>query len=128
MCDGTARELHPETTVVSCCVPQAQHLLHQDGLFVGSSAAMNCVGAVKVARQLGPGHTIVTILCDAGHRRVAQLCDRLFVSCFLCFGWWLGQDSTSFTSSSARQAPEQVSQPGVPAEVQSGPHPQLDRP
>ena len=47
---------------------QAQHLLHHDGLFVGSSAAMNCVGAVKVARQLGPGHTIITILCDAGHR------------------------------------------------------------
>ena len=49
-------------------LPQAQHLLHTDGLFVGSSAAMNCVGAVKLARQLGPGHTIVTILCDAGHR------------------------------------------------------------
>ena len=42
--------------------------MRNDGLFVGSSAAMNCVGAVKLARKLGPGQTIVTILCDAGHR------------------------------------------------------------
>lgn len=55
---------------------QAQHLLHHDGLFVGSSAAMNCVGAVKVARQLGPGHTIVTILCDGGHRCHSFSADR----------------------------------------------------
>lgn len=46
----------------------ARHLLRAEGLFVGGSAAMNCVGAVRVARQLGPGHTIVTILCDGGHR------------------------------------------------------------
>ena len=49
---------------------QAAYLLRNDGLFVGSSAAMNCVGAVKVARKLGPGHTIATILCDGGHRYV----------------------------------------------------------
>ena len=42
-------------------VEMAGHLLRRDGLFVGSSAAMNCVGAVKVARALGPGHTIVTV-------------------------------------------------------------------
>lgn len=52
----------------SMLVLQAQHLLKRDGLFVGSSAAINCVGAVKVARALGPGHVIVTILCDGGHR------------------------------------------------------------
>lgn len=42
--------------------------MRNDGLFVGSSAAMNCVGAVKLAQKLGPGHIIATILCDAGHR------------------------------------------------------------
>ena len=42
------------------------------GLFVGSSSAMNCVGAVKVAKLLGPGHTIVTILCDSGHRHLSK--------------------------------------------------------
>ena len=49
-------------------VQMARHLLEEEGLFVGGSAAMNCVGAVRVAHQLGPGHTIVTVLCDGGHR------------------------------------------------------------
>ncbi|KAG2553785.1 hypothetical protein PVAP13_9KG621800 [Panicum virgatum] len=43
-------------------VEMSRFLLRNDGLFVGSSSAMNCVGAVRVARDLGPGHTIVTIL------------------------------------------------------------------
>ena len=51
---------------------QAQYLLRNEGLFVGSSAAMNCVGAVKVARALGSGHTIVTVLCDGGHRHLSK--------------------------------------------------------
>lgn len=33
---------------------------------------MNCVGAVKAARALGPGHTIVTVLCDGGHRHLSK--------------------------------------------------------
>ena len=37
-----------------------------------SSAAMNCVGAVKAARRLGPGHTVVTVLCDGGHRHLSK--------------------------------------------------------
>lgn len=47
---------------------QAAYLMRKDGLFVGSSAAMNCVGAVKLARSLGPDKVIVTILCDGGQR------------------------------------------------------------
>lgn len=50
----------------------AQYLLRNDGLFVGSSAAMNCVGAVKAARKLGPGHTVVTVLCDGGTRHLSK--------------------------------------------------------
>lgn len=50
----------------------ANYLLRNDGLFIGSSAAMNCVGAVKAARALGPGHTIVTMLCDGGHRHLSK--------------------------------------------------------
>lgn len=33
---------------------------------------MNCVGAVKAARALGPGHTVVTLLCDGGHRHLSK--------------------------------------------------------
>lgn len=47
-----------------------------DGLFVGSSSAVNCVGAVKVARQLGPGATIVTFLCDGGARHLSKFYSR----------------------------------------------------
>ncbi|KAJ3673618.1 hypothetical protein LUZ60_005610 [Juncus effusus] len=53
-------------------VEMSRYLLREDGLFVGSSSAMNCVGAVKLARQLGPGHTIVTILCDSGIRHLSK--------------------------------------------------------
>jgi cysteine synthase A len=48
-------------------------LLAHDGLFVGGSAALNCVGAVKLARALGPGKTIVTILCDGAGRYQSKL-------------------------------------------------------
>lgn len=53
-------------------VEMAAYLLHNDGLFVGSSTAMNCVGAVKAARALGKGHTIVTVLCDGGQRHLSK--------------------------------------------------------
>ncbi|RHY27269.1 hypothetical protein DYB32_006885 [Aphanomyces invadans] len=43
------------------------------GLFVGPSAALNVVGAVKMAREMGPGHTIVTVLCDGGDRYRSKL-------------------------------------------------------
>ena len=51
----------------------AYHLLKQDGIYVGPSAALNVTGAVKLARKMGPGHTIVTILCDSGDRYVSKL-------------------------------------------------------
>ncbi|XP_057978698.1 cysteine synthase 2 isoform X2 [Malania oleifera] len=57
-------------------VEMSRFLLKNDGLFVGSSSAMNCVGAVRVAQSIGPGHTIVTILCDSGMRHLnrANIC------------------------------------------------------
>jgi cysteine synthase A len=39
-----------------------------EGLFMGGSTAINIAGAVELAREMGPGHTIVTILCDSGQR------------------------------------------------------------
>lgn len=54
-------------------VDMAYFLLRNDGIFVGPSAALNVVGAVKMARELGPGHTVVTILCDGGDRYRSKL-------------------------------------------------------
>lgn len=54
-------------------VDMAYFLLRNDGIFVGPSAALNAVGAVKMARELGPGSTVVTILCDGGDRYRSKL-------------------------------------------------------
>jgi len=48
-------------------------LLREEGLLLGSTSGINVAGAVKVARQLGPGHTIVTILCDGGSKYQSRL-------------------------------------------------------
>jgi cysteine synthase A len=48
-------------------------LLREEGLLLGSTAGINVAGAVRVARQLGPGHTIVTILCDGGSKYQSRL-------------------------------------------------------
>ena len=47
-------------------------LIHE-GLSVGTSAGINIAAAVRVARSLGPGHTVVTILCDGGSRYQSKL-------------------------------------------------------
>ncbi|EGZ09704.1 hypothetical protein PHYSODRAFT_523024 [Phytophthora sojae] len=54
-------------------VEMAYFLLRNDGVFVGPSSALNVLGAVKMARELGPGHTIVTILADGGVRYGSKL-------------------------------------------------------
>ena len=46
----------------------AARLGREEGLLVGISAGANVVGAMEVARRLGPGKTIVTLLCDRGER------------------------------------------------------------
>jgi cysteine synthase A len=51
-------------------------LLKNDGLFLGGSAALNCVGAVKLARKLGPGHSVATILCDGAGRYQTRLFNK----------------------------------------------------
>lgn len=48
-------------------------LLRKDGLFMGGSVGINVGAAVALARQLGPGHQIVTILCDGGARYQSRL-------------------------------------------------------
>jgi cysteine synthase A len=48
-------------------------LLRKDGLFLGGSVGINVGAAIALAKQLGPGHTIVTILCDGGARYQSRL-------------------------------------------------------
>jgi cysteine synthase A len=54
----------------------AQFLVENDGLFLGSSSAVNCVAAVRTAVALGPGHRVVTILCDSGARHLSKFWAR----------------------------------------------------
>jgi cysteine synthase A len=56
-------------------VDMVYRLLHEEGLFLGGSSGLNVAAAVQVARELGPGHTIVTILCDSGARYQSRLFD-----------------------------------------------------
>ncbi|KAI9882776.1 MAG: Peroxisomal membrane protein PAS20 [Watsoniomyces obsoletus] len=50
----------------------ARWLVEKDGIFAGSSSCVNCVAAVQVAMKLGPGHRIVTVLCDSGNRHLSK--------------------------------------------------------
>ena len=48
------------------CVDMVYRLLREEGLFLGGSTGINVAAAVALAREMGPGHTIVTLLCDRG--------------------------------------------------------------
>ncbi|KAI9698475.1 MAG: hypothetical protein M1836_004056 [Candelina mexicana] len=53
-------------------IMMARWLVEKDGIFVGSSSALNCVAAVKTAMEMGPGHRVVTVLCDSGTRHLSK--------------------------------------------------------
>jgi cysteine synthase len=54
-------------------LPVLYDLLEHEGLLLGGSSGINVTGAIKLARALGPGKTIVTILCDSGSRYQSKL-------------------------------------------------------
>ncbi|MEC9216344.1 MAG: cysteine synthase A [Pseudomonadota bacterium] len=60
-------------------LPLVFDLLRHEGLVMGGSTAINIAGAIRLAEQLGPGHTIVTILCDWGHRYQSKLYNPAFL-------------------------------------------------
>ena len=60
-------------------LPYVFDLLSDEGLCVGGSTGINVAGAVRLARELGPGHTIVTILCDYGTRYQSKLFNPEFL-------------------------------------------------
>jgi cysteine synthase A len=60
-------------------LPVVFDLLSQEGLFLGGSSAINVAGAIRLARDLGPGKTVVTILADSGQRYQSKLWNPEFL-------------------------------------------------
>jgi len=60
-------------------LPVVFDLLKHEGLCLGGSSAINVAGAIRLAKDLGPGHTIVTILCDPGNRYQSKLYNPEFL-------------------------------------------------
>jgi cysteine synthase A len=54
-------------------------LLREEGLLLGSTAGINVAAAVRIARELGPGHTVVTVLCDGGAKYQSRLFNRAWI-------------------------------------------------
>jgi cysteine synthase A len=60
-------------------LPVVFDLLKEEGLCLGGSSGINVAGAIRVGRELGPGHTIVTVLCDSGTRYQSKLFNPTFL-------------------------------------------------
>jgi cysteine synthase A len=60
-------------------IPVVFDLLRHEGLMMGTSTGVNVAGAIRLARELGPGHTIVTVLCDGGQRYASRLFNPEFL-------------------------------------------------
>jgi cysteine synthase A len=60
-------------------VPIVFDLLEHEGLCLGGSSGINVAGAIRLAQDLGPGHTIVTVLCDSGSRYQSKLFNPEFL-------------------------------------------------
>lgn len=60
-------------------LPYVFDLLRDEGLCLGGSSAINIAGAVRMARDMGPGHKIVTVLCDYGTRYQSKLFNPVFL-------------------------------------------------
>ncbi len=60
-------------------LPIVFDLLEHEGLCLGASSGINVAGAIRMAREMGPGHTIVTVLCDLGSRYQSKLFNPEFL-------------------------------------------------
>jgi cysteine synthase A len=84
-------------------IPIVFDLLEHEGLCLGGSSGVNVAGAIRLARQLGPGHTIVTILCDYGTRYQSKLFNPAFLrSKGLPVPGWLERDAGALKETVAR--------------------------
>ena len=60
-------------------LPVVFDLLQEEGLCMGLSTGINVAGAIRLAHDLGPGHTIVTVLCDYGSRYQSKIFNPAFL-------------------------------------------------
>lgn len=80
-------------------LPEVFNLLANEGLCLGGSSGVNIAGAKRLAKEMGPGHTIVTILCDYGTRYQSKLFNPEFLrEKGLPTPSWLSDDSNSIPS------------------------------
>ncbi len=70
---------HPFCIPDSEALPVIFELLREEGLCLGTSSGINVAGAIRLAKALGPGHTIVTLLCDSGTRYQRKLFNPTFL-------------------------------------------------
>jgi len=77
-------------------VETVYRLLYREGLFLGSASGVNVAAAMRTARELGPGHTIVTILRDGGQRYQSRLYSRA----------WLAKKGLAEAAEAGRRAPQ----------------------
>jgi cysteine synthase A len=76
-------------------LPLIFDLAAEEGMHLGGSSGVNIAGAIRLAKELGPGHTIVTILCDSGARYASKLYDPAFLrSRGLPVPVWMDRKST----------------------------------
>ncbi|MDR3461674.1 MAG: cysteine synthase A [Beijerinckiaceae bacterium] len=76
-------------------LPLIFDLAEHEGILLGGSSGINIAGAIRLARELGPGHTIVTILCDGGARYQSKLFNPAFLKeKKLPVPGWLGRPVT----------------------------------
>ena len=71
---------HPFQIPDDEALPVCFQLLQEEGLCLGSSSGINVAGAIRLAKELGPGKTIVTILCDSGTRYQSKLFNPEFLN------------------------------------------------
>ena len=71
---------HPYIIPDEEAVPILFDLAENEGLLLGGSSGINVAGAIRLAREMGPGHTIVTILCDHGSRYQSKLFNPAFLT------------------------------------------------
>ena len=80
-------------------IPLVFDLLEHEGLCLGGSSGVNVAGAIRLAREMGPGRTIVTILCDYGTRYQSKLFNPAFLrSKNLPVPAWLERDNSALNA------------------------------